>query len=188
MSSSSRDFTITLPDGTIQNQTYQCRQQVVFESCPHDELLRPAPSTQQLSVEQIFVMFDPENDLMRYAMTTKMGSVYSEFRGHLWVRHWVSSAIKQMRLSASKDPLSHVSVAGRSQEDKQKPDPGSVSPAVVREEEEAVGRGVGPDTNILTQWGEGASPQGLFIRTRVKGYKSGGFYKQTLGLRQDSAA
>lgn len=137
-SSSHQDFTITSPDGTIQNRTSRWSQQIVFQSCPLDELVQVAPPTQQLSVDQIFVMFDPENELIRYAMTTKMGSTHGELRGHL-----------------SGGVFCHTS--GRSEGHKQKPEPGSVSPAAVREEEEVRGRGVGPETSVLAQWGEGAS-------------------------------
>uniref|UniRef100_UPI0037E7E23F nidogen-1-like n=1 Tax=Semicossyphus pulcher TaxID=241346 RepID=UPI0037E7E23F len=76
-SSSNRDYTITSPDGSVQTRSYQWRQTVTFESCPHDEATRAAPSTQQLSVDQIFVMFDADNELIRYAMSNKIGSVHS---------------------------------------------------------------------------------------------------------------
>ncbi|XP_041788948.1 nidogen-1-like [Chelmon rostratus] len=76
-SSSNRDYTITSPDGSVQTRSYQWRQTVTFQSCPHDEAIRAAPATQQLSVDQIFVMFDPENNLTRYAMSNKIGSVHS---------------------------------------------------------------------------------------------------------------
>lgn len=95
-SSSSCDFTVTSPDGAVQNRTYQWRQHIVYESCRDDQLSRVAPPSQQLSVDQIFVMFDPENDLIRYAMTAKMGSVHSEFRGDPCVWRRVTSAMEQV--------------------------------------------------------------------------------------------
>ncbi|XP_037621658.1 nidogen-1-like [Sebastes umbrosus] len=76
-SSSNRDYTITSPDGDVQTRSYQWRQTVTFQGCPHDEATRTAPSTQQLSVDQIFVMFDSGNRLIRYAMSNKIGSVHS---------------------------------------------------------------------------------------------------------------
>ncbi|KAG7217942.1 hypothetical protein INR49_020764 [Caranx melampygus] len=76
-SSSNRDYTITSPDGTVETRSYQWRQTITFQSCPHDEATRVAPSTQQLSVDQIFVMFDSDNLLIRYAMSNKIGSVHS---------------------------------------------------------------------------------------------------------------
>ncbi|KAM4585394.1 nidogen-1-like [Odontesthes bonariensis] len=77
-SSSSRDYTIIAPDGKIQTRSYQWRQTITFQSCPHDETTSAAQSTQQLSVDQIFVMFDPQNHLIRYAMSNKIGSVHND--------------------------------------------------------------------------------------------------------------
>ncbi|XP_029312925.1 LOW QUALITY PROTEIN: nidogen-1-like [Cottoperca gobio] len=74
-SSSNRDYTITSPDGDVHTRSYQWRQTITFQSCQHDEAT--APSTQQLSVDQIFVMFDASNQLIRYAMSNKIGSVHS---------------------------------------------------------------------------------------------------------------
>ncbi|KAK2817579.1 hypothetical protein Q5P01_025770 [Channa striata] len=76
-SSSSRDYTVTSPDGTVQTRSYQWRQTIIFQSCPHDEATSGTPSTQQLSVDQIFVMFDADNRLIRYAMSNKIGSIHS---------------------------------------------------------------------------------------------------------------
>lgn len=77
-SSSNRDYTVTSPDGTVETRSYQWRQTITFQSCAHDEAARVAPPTQQLSVDQIFVMFDSDNLLIRYAMSNKIGSVHSE--------------------------------------------------------------------------------------------------------------
>ncbi|XP_063738884.1 LOW QUALITY PROTEIN: nidogen-1-like [Eleginops maclovinus] len=76
-SSSNRDYTITSSEGDVQTRSYQWRQTITFQSCLHDEASRAAMSTQQLSVDQIFVMFDPDNNLIRYAMSNKIGSVHS---------------------------------------------------------------------------------------------------------------
>uniref|UniRef100_A0A3B5ARR4 Nidogen-1-like n=1 Tax=Stegastes partitus TaxID=144197 RepID=A0A3B5ARR4_9TELE len=78
-SSSNRDYTVTSPDGDVQTRSYQWRQTITFQSCPHDESTRAALPTQQLSVDQIFVMFDAGNNLIRYAMSNKIGSVHSGF-------------------------------------------------------------------------------------------------------------
>lgn len=77
-SSSNREYTIVSPDGSAQTRSYQWRQTIAFDSCPHDEAIGAAPPTQQLSVDQIFVMFDDANLLIRYAMSNKIGSIHSE--------------------------------------------------------------------------------------------------------------
>ncbi|XP_068582888.1 nidogen-1-like [Cebidichthys violaceus] len=76
-SSSNRDYTVTSPDGNVQTRSYQLRQTVSFLSCTHDEASVASPSTQQLSVDHIFVMFEARNHLIRYAMSNKIGSVHS---------------------------------------------------------------------------------------------------------------
>ena len=43
--------------------------------------MRRTPPTQLLSVDQIFVMFDANNSVIRYAMSNEIGPVLGEFRG-----------------------------------------------------------------------------------------------------------
>ncbi|XP_058496707.1 nidogen-1-like [Solea solea] len=76
-SSSNRDYSVTFPDGTVEARTYQWRQTITFQTCPHNEATRAALSTQQLSVDQIFAWFDEQNELIRYAMTNKIGQIHS---------------------------------------------------------------------------------------------------------------
>ncbi|KAG5831665.1 hypothetical protein ANANG_G00306150 [Anguilla anguilla] len=75
-SSATRDYVLTLPGGTRETRTFQWRQTIVFQSCPHDESGRNAVPTQQLSVDQVFVMYDSGNQLIRYAMSNKIGSIH----------------------------------------------------------------------------------------------------------------
>lgn len=62
-SSSNRDYTVSLLDGSVQTKTYQWRQTITYQSCPNDEAVRAVQPTQQLSVDQIFVMYDSGNQL-----------------------------------------------------------------------------------------------------------------------------
>ncbi|KAJ8250724.1 hypothetical protein COCON_G00226460 [Conger conger] len=75
-SSATRDYTLNHPDGTTETRTFQWRQTVLFQSCPHDESSRNVVPTQQLSVDQVFVMYDVGNQLVRYAMSNKIGSIH----------------------------------------------------------------------------------------------------------------
>lgn len=79
-SSSTRDYTITLPDGSTQTRTYQWRQTISFQSCQHGDTLRDMRATQMLNVDQVFVMYDA-NDILRFAMTNKVGDVNGEVTG-----------------------------------------------------------------------------------------------------------
>ncbi|XP_068597303.1 nidogen-1 [Brachionichthys hirsutus] len=74
-SSSTRDYVVKLPDGSTETRTYQWRQTITFQSCRHGESLRDMKPTQMLSVDQVFVMYDADNELMRFAMSNKIGDV-----------------------------------------------------------------------------------------------------------------
>lgn len=76
-SSSNRQYTVVSPSGESQSLSYQWRQTITFQSCVHDPETRPGPQTQQLTVDQIFVMYDQENQLIRYAMSNRIGPVHS---------------------------------------------------------------------------------------------------------------
>lgn len=77
-SSSNREYTVASPDGDVQTRSYQLRQTITYQSCRHGEASGPATSTQQLSVDHVFVMFEADNRLIRYAMSNKIGSIHSE--------------------------------------------------------------------------------------------------------------
>uniref|UniRef100_A0A8C5HR23 Nidogen-1-like n=1 Tax=Gouania willdenowi TaxID=441366 RepID=A0A8C5HR23_GOUWI len=72
-SSSVREYTITSPASDMDTRTYQWRQTITFQGCPYKNTMQTVPSTQQLSVDQIFVMFDTDNHLIRYAMSNRIG-------------------------------------------------------------------------------------------------------------------
>ncbi|XP_056266669.1 nidogen-1-like isoform X1 [Pseudoliparis swirei] len=76
-SSSNREYTVASPDGDVQTRSYQLRQTITYQSCRHGEASGPATSTQQLSVDHVFVMFEADNRLIRYAMSNKIGSIHS---------------------------------------------------------------------------------------------------------------
>ncbi|RVE76570.1 hypothetical protein OJAV_G00010130 [Oryzias javanicus] len=77
-SSSIRNYTVVSPDGGVQTMRYHWRQTITFESCPHQDATGEAPPIQQLSVDRIFVMFDSQNHLVRYAMNNMIGSIHSD--------------------------------------------------------------------------------------------------------------
>ncbi|KAM9792237.1 nidogen-1-like [Neosynchiropus ocellatus] len=75
-SSSNREYSINSPEGGVETRSFQWRQTISFQTCPHQQPGGAAPSTQQLSVDQIFVMYDSENRLIRYATTNKIGPIH----------------------------------------------------------------------------------------------------------------
>ncbi|XP_041645126.1 nidogen-1 [Cheilinus undulatus] len=74
-SSSTREYVVSLPDGSTETRTYQWRQTITFQSCQHGEALRDMKPTQMLSVDQVFVMYDANNELIRFAMSNRIGDV-----------------------------------------------------------------------------------------------------------------
>ncbi|XP_054655579.1 nidogen-1 isoform X1 [Dunckerocampus dactyliophorus] len=74
-SSSTRNYAVNLPDGSTEMRTFQWRQTISFQGCQHDESLRDMRPTQMLSVDQVFVMYDPNNQLIRFAMSNKIGDI-----------------------------------------------------------------------------------------------------------------
>lgn len=77
-SSSTRDYVVSLPDGSTETRMYQWRQTITFQSCQHGDSLRDMKPTQMLSVDQVFVMYDANNELIRFAMSNKIGDVNGE--------------------------------------------------------------------------------------------------------------
>ncbi|KAF5905183.1 nidogen-1 [Clarias magur] len=74
-SSSTREYTVSHPEGNVETLTYLWRQKITFQSCPHDESFLSVPPSQQLSVDQVFVLYDSVNQLIRYAMSNKVGPI-----------------------------------------------------------------------------------------------------------------
>uniref|UniRef100_A0A803YHI8 Nidogen 1 n=1 Tax=Meleagris gallopavo TaxID=9103 RepID=A0A803YHI8_MELGA len=78
-SSSTREYTVTEPerDGVASTYTgaYQWRQTISFDECIHDDTLHAAPATQQLSVDSIFVLYNRDEQILRYAMSNSIGPI-----------------------------------------------------------------------------------------------------------------
>lgn len=77
-SSSTREYVVSLEDETTQTRRYQWRETITYQSCPHNEAPRKAPTTQMLRVENVMVMYDTTHQLMRYAMSNKIGDMNGE--------------------------------------------------------------------------------------------------------------
>lgn len=78
-SSSTREYTVTGPDqdGAAPSHThiYQWRQTITFQECAHDDSRPALPSTQQLSVDSVFVLYNKEERILRYALSNSIGPV-----------------------------------------------------------------------------------------------------------------
>lgn len=76
-SSSTLDYVLNLPDGSVDTRTYQWRQTITFQSCQHGDSWRDVKPTQLLSVDGVLAMYD-SNEVMRFTMTNKIGDVNGE--------------------------------------------------------------------------------------------------------------
>ncbi|XP_025245218.1 nidogen-1 isoform X1 [Theropithecus gelada] len=78
-SSSTREYTVTEPEreGAAPSRvyTYQWRQTITFQECVHDDSRPALPSTQQLSVDSVFVLYNQEERILRYALSNSIGPV-----------------------------------------------------------------------------------------------------------------
>uniref|UniRef100_A0A7N5KIT0 Nidogen 1 n=1 Tax=Ailuropoda melanoleuca TaxID=9646 RepID=A0A7N5KIT0_AILME len=78
-SSSTREYTVMEPeqDGAAPSKiyTYQWRQTITFQECAHDTSQPALPNTQQLSVDSVFVLYNQEEKILRYALSNSIGPV-----------------------------------------------------------------------------------------------------------------
>ena len=95
-SSSTREYTVTEPtrDGAAPSSihTYQWRQTITFQECVHDRSRLAPPSTQQLSVDSVFVLYNQEERILRYALSNSIGPVRGERRRLRWAS-WVCTSV-----------------------------------------------------------------------------------------------
>ncbi|XP_006108323.1 nidogen-1-like, partial [Myotis lucifugus] len=74
-SSSTREYTVTGPAAPASIHTYQWRQTITFQECVHDGARPAPPSTQQLSVDSVFVLYNQEERILRFALSNSIGPV-----------------------------------------------------------------------------------------------------------------
>ncbi|GCB73342.1 hypothetical protein scyTo_0002489 [Scyliorhinus torazame] len=78
MSSSNIQYTVEFPGGTSRGYSFQLKQTISFHGCIHDDDARLVPTTQQLSVDRTFVLYDKNEQILRYAMSNKIGPVQDD--------------------------------------------------------------------------------------------------------------
>ncbi|XP_039208911.1 nidogen-1 isoform X1 [Crotalus tigris] len=78
-SSSTREYTVTEPERNGVSPTYtvsyQWRQTISFDECIHDDSHHSGSATQQLSVDSVFVLYNKEEQILRYAMSNSIGPI-----------------------------------------------------------------------------------------------------------------
>ncbi|CAH2251167.1 Nidogen-1 [Pelobates cultripes] len=72
---STREYTVEQPGGTSETLTYQWKQTITFQECSHDTTALAIPTIQQLSVDRIFVLYNNNEKILRYASSNSIGSI-----------------------------------------------------------------------------------------------------------------
>lgn len=94
-SSSTREYTVTEPerDGVASTYTgaYQWRQTISFDECIHDESLHATSATQQLSVDSVFVLYNRDEQILRYAMSNSIGPISGMYKLEIFFPSIVSN-------------------------------------------------------------------------------------------------
>uniref|UniRef100_UPI00398F077B nidogen-1 n=1 Tax=Pristiophorus japonicus TaxID=55135 RepID=UPI00398F077B len=78
VSSSNIQYTVEFPGGTSRSYSFQLKQTISFQGCLHGDNVRLVPATQQLSVDRSFVLYDKNEQILRYAMSNKIGPVQDD--------------------------------------------------------------------------------------------------------------
>lgn len=80
-------------DGVASTYTgaYQWRQTISFDECIHDDSLHAASATQQLSVDSIFVLYNRDEQILRYAMSNSIGPISGMYEFKVFVTTVIES-------------------------------------------------------------------------------------------------
>ncbi|KAG8444530.1 hypothetical protein GDO86_009623 [Hymenochirus boettgeri] len=74
-SSSTREYTVESPESGSETFTYQWKQTITFKECVHDSSASTLPAIQQLSVDRIYVLYNRNENILRYASSNSIGPI-----------------------------------------------------------------------------------------------------------------
>ncbi|KAM4663238.1 nidogen-2 [Discoglossus pictus] len=69
-----REYTVTSQSGEVQRLSYRLRQNITYHECMHTQ--RHPLSAQRLNVDRVFTLYNKEEGVLRYAITSHVGSVH----------------------------------------------------------------------------------------------------------------
>ncbi|XP_042316860.1 nidogen-2 [Sceloporus undulatus] len=72
-STSYREYSLLAFGSINQTLSYRLRQNLTYHECPHARHRRVTPTTQQLTVDRIFALYNEEEQALRYAVTNQIG-------------------------------------------------------------------------------------------------------------------
>ncbi|KAM5129328.1 nidogen-2 [Mantella aurantiaca] len=72
-SSAYREYTVTSQSGDIQRFSYRLKQNITYRECGHAQ--KYPPTAQKLSVDRVFAMYNKDEKVLRFAITSHIGSL-----------------------------------------------------------------------------------------------------------------
>ncbi|XP_053567076.1 nidogen-1 [Bombina bombina] len=74
-SQSIREYTVESPEDEPETFTYQWKQTISFQECTHDNSAPTGHTTQQLSVDRVFVLYNRDEQILRFASSNSIGPI-----------------------------------------------------------------------------------------------------------------
>lgn len=75
-STAHRDYSVEAGNGEKQTHRYQLRQNITYYDCEHAP--KTIPDAQQLNADHIFVLYDRDEQVIRYATINRIGPARGE--------------------------------------------------------------------------------------------------------------
>ncbi|XP_071972207.1 nidogen-2 isoform X1 [Engystomops pustulosus] len=69
-----REYTVTSADNEVQRLSYRLKQNITYQDCSHSQ--RFPPTAQKLAVDRMFALYNKEEKVLRFAITSHIGSVH----------------------------------------------------------------------------------------------------------------
>ncbi|CAJ0958373.1 unnamed protein product [Ranitomeya imitator] len=72
-STAHREYTVTSANNEVQRLSYRLRQNITYQDCNHSQ--RFPPNAQKLAVDRMFALYNKDEKVLRFAITSHIGSV-----------------------------------------------------------------------------------------------------------------
>ncbi|KAM9293960.1 nidogen-2 [Gastrophryne carolinensis] len=69
-----REYTVTSQNNEVQRFSYRLKQNITYEECSHSQ--RFPPTAQKLTVDRVFAMYNRDEKVLRFAVTSHIGSLH----------------------------------------------------------------------------------------------------------------
>ncbi|KAG9461485.1 hypothetical protein GDO78_016711, partial [Eleutherodactylus coqui] len=69
-----REYTVTSANNEVQRLSYRLKQNITYQDCSHSQ--RFPPTAQKLAVDRMFALYNKDEKVLRFAITSHIGSVH----------------------------------------------------------------------------------------------------------------